>query len=141
LLPTTANTSTIIRSSSRTKTTSSAAALLHPAHLNGERRPPRASTESPPLVPPHPHQSQMWTKSIQTSSTVLQDYVMAMEKQSAQQHGGNAKMVPTAVWESLADLELVRRDMLLSSSGSSSGPVPSPPTPSSSVLPSCNTEK
>jgi hypothetical protein len=51
---------------------------------------------------------------------------MATEKQSAQQqHGGNAKVGPAAVWEAFADLELVRRDMLLSSSGSSSGgPVP-----------------
>jgi hypothetical protein len=56
---------------------------------------------------------------------VLQDFVMAMEKQSAE-HGGsnsNAKVVSAAVWEALADLEVLRRDML-SSSGSSSGSAP-----------------
>jgi hypothetical protein len=106
---------------------SSAAAALHP-HLNGERRPLHASNESPSLVPPPSprvqHQSQAWAQSIQASSIVLQDFVMAMEKQSAEHVGNsNAKVVPAAVWEALADLEVLRRDML-SNSGSSSGPAP-----------------
>jgi hypothetical protein len=100
----------------------SSSAVLHP-QLNGERQTPHASNESPSRVPPHlqhgQHSSQAWAQSIQASSIVLQDFVMAMEKQSAE-HGGNnsnAKVVPAAVWEALADLEVLRRDML-SSSGS-----------------------
>jgi hypothetical protein len=82
---------------------------------------------SPSRAPPHgQQQSQAWAQSIQASSIVLQDFVMAMEKQSAE-HGGvksNAKVVPAAVWEALADLEVLRRDMLSSSGSSSSGPAP-----------------
>jgi hypothetical protein len=98
-----------------------ASAELRP-QLNGERQTPHASNESPSRVSPrvqhgHQHQSQTWAQSIQASSMVLQDFVMAMEKQSAE-HGGNnsnAKVVPAAVWEALADLEVLRRDMLSSS--------------------------
>jgi hypothetical protein len=101
-----------VSASSAPAAASSAAALIRPTQLNGERRPPHASNESSPSLASQ--QSQVWAQSIQTSSTVLQDFVMAMEKQSAQQqHGGNAKVVPAAVWEALADLELVRRDMFV----------------------------
>jgi hypothetical protein len=101
----------------------STSAVHHP-QLKGERQTPHASNESPSRVSPHVQhgqqsQSQAWAQSIQASSMVLQDFVMAMEKQSVE-HGGNnsnAKVVPAAVWEALADLEVLRRDML-SNSGS-----------------------
>jgi hypothetical protein len=110
-------------SSSSGASAAASVAVLHP-QLNGEHQTPHASNESPSRVSPHVQhghqsQSQAWAQSIQVSSMVLQDFVMAMEKQSVEDGGNksNAKVVPAAVWEALADLEVLRRNMM-SNSGS-----------------------
>jgi hypothetical protein len=102
---------------------SSATAAIQP-QFNGDSQPPHASSmyASPSFVPhaPTKYKSQEWARTIQASSAALQDFAMAMEKQGAQYGGGNNnnannKVVPAAVWEALADLEVLRRDILSSS--------------------------
>jgi hypothetical protein len=54
--------------------------------------------------------SQQWAQRAGSCSSVLQDFIVAVEKQNAA--SGTKVAVPVAVWEALADLEVLRRDMM-----------------------------
>lgn len=70
------------------------------------------------------HPSRLLAERIAGCTSVLQDFAMVVEHQKAT-HG--TKAVPPAVWEALADLEVVRQELASNASSPAAASQPRPP--------------